>query len=132
MAAHQAQIVKIDAAEVDLTRELGASGVSVLERAFVNLPAIAQIEIARELTTPAPPRHAPAQRDAIELFSTTPEGSELLREWGTQAPLRLANLTNRIIRMTNNMGEATGPFLWALDDLPGRHAKAMWRLLSDD
>lgn len=63
----------------------------------------------------------------VQLFASTDEGGELVREWGYSAPRKVAVIRHRFARATAAMGEAKGHFLSWWNGLSAAEAKSILR-----
>ena len=100
---------------------LDASFMSV----FDAMPEEARDAVRQAIATPVDPTW-PANQAALELFSTVPAQAELAKEWGREAPKRLAVLKERATAILGANPELGHWF----DALPADQAKAILRALS--
>jgi hypothetical protein len=72
-----------------------------------------------------------AKEDAMASFASTPEGSQLVAEWGDKAPQRVAIVKGRIGLMLQSMTAAdrTKAAAW-FDALPSASARAVLKALA--
>ncbi len=67
-----------------------------------------------------------ADRAALDRFATTPEGRELIDEWGERAPRCVAALTARWERVMSRLsGDALDSFNHFIDNITGAEFKAI-------
>jgi hypothetical protein len=92
---------------------------------FTSLSAQDQQIIRHELQAPPPDPARPASDADVRRFASTAEGVELLREWGRDAPRKLAIVRARVDQMLKS--EAIGQWF---DDLPAADAKAVLKALA--
>ncbi|RWK57083.1 hypothetical protein [Mesorhizobium sp.] len=97
---------------------------------FDRLPNKAIVEVYRALSLGKPNYLEDAPAAAVELFATTPEGSELVREWGFRAPQKVAVIKARFARATMAMGSTKGDFLAWFNGLESHEAKAVLRVVA--
>ena len=64
----------------------------------------------------------------VERFATTPEGAELVQEWGDDADARLSMIQTRLLRL-EDAGDIEAAWAW-FDALPSPQAKAVLKVLA--
>jgi hypothetical protein len=74
------------------------------------------------------PRVAPASREQVSLFASTPEGAQVIKEWGARAPQNVAIIAERYLRALSVLPEDEADDLaeW-FERLPPSHAAAIYR-----
>jgi len=98
------------------------------EAGFDGLPTETQNAIVGELAFTDRENAPHANVEDVNLFATTPEGAELVSEWGIDADINLGILQARLSRMEANtdMGKA---FDW-FDSLSSEQAKTVIQVLA--
>ena len=114
----------------DVMTRLPAHEMASLERSFEDLPDDVSQAAVFELASKAPPRAPVVNRD-LETFATTPWGSALVQEWGSEAIDRLGTLRARLLRAMMKLDEDGQLDLnvW-LDNLSDAAAMAVFRRMS--
>jgi hypothetical protein len=96
---------------------------------FDYLPSEARTAIAYELAAEPYDPARPAKQADIDRFASTPEGAELVKEWGRHAGKKVAVVSGRIERMLSQGTDMNTAAAW-LDGLSSAEAKAIWRALA--
>jgi hypothetical protein len=96
---------------------------------FDRLPEKAIAAVYRELSLGAPNYVAEASDAAVANFATSPEGAELVREWGHGAARRVGVIKARYARALADMGSAAPAFRAWFNDLEIDEAKAILKEL---
>jgi len=114
----------------DVLTRLPAHEMASLEKSFEGLPDDVSQAAIFELASKAPPR-APIVNKDLENFATTPWGSALVQEWGSEAIDRLGTLRARLLRAMMKLDEDAQLDLniW-LDNLSDAAAMAVFRRMS--
>jgi|EndMetStandDraft_9_1072997.scaffolds.fasta_scaffold20003_3 hypothetical protein len=92
---------------------------------FTSLSAEDQQTIRHELQAPPPDPGRPANDADVRRFASTAEGAECVKEWGRDAPRKVAVVRARVDQMVKS--EAVG--IW-FDGLPADQAKAVLKALA--
>jgi hypothetical protein len=96
---------------------------------FDRLPEKAIAAVYRELSLGKPNYIPEASEAAVANFATSPEGAELVREWGYGAARRVGVIKTRYARALADMGSAAPAFRAWFNDLDYAEAKAILREL---
>ena len=114
----------------DVMTRLPAHEMALLEKSFEDLPDDVSQAAVFELASKAPPR-APVVNSDLETFASTPWGSALIQEWGSEAIDRLGTLRARLLRALMKLDEDGQLDLnvW-LDNLSDAAAMAVFRRMS--
>ena len=102
-----------------------------LEEGFDSLPPAARTAITRFLAVEPGGFVRPANETSLETFASTPEGAELVKEWGRSAPRNIGIVRSRMDLMLRSMAEAdrTKAEAW-FNALPAQQAKAVMKALA--
>ena len=108
---------------------MGDREMKVFMGVFDTLPDQAITAVYRELSI-GRPNFIPDATDAeVKLFASTEEGGELVREWGSSAPRRVAIIRARFARVVAQMGAAGADFRAWWNSLPASQAKSiLWTI----
>ena len=110
--------------------ELDDDEQAALTESFDALPASAQTEIVRYIAI-EPANWRPANEAAVEAFASTPEGQDLIGEWGDKAAKHVGVVQGRIGLMLQSMPAADRDKAEAFfDALTAAQAKAVLRALA--
>jgi hypothetical protein len=102
----------------DVGEIVRAVGDNRAQRAFMetfsrSVPLAAEIAMMDEIATGAPTWVPPASQSEVDLFATMPAGKEMVREWGSDAPVKVAALRKRAARINESMHEDDAADFWA-------------------
>ena len=92
-----------DALVADLKSGLPAESVDGFEWEVSELPMAVQIGMSAELAHPYLPPSVSASREEVDLFGTTEEGADLIREWGTSAARNVGVIRERLRRISDRL-----------------------------
>lgn len=127
---YQVNLSSVQTAVLNMVSDLTAREQKTFMERFDRLPNRAIVEVYRELTLGKPNYLQDAPAAAVELFATTPEGSELVKEWSFRAPQKVAVIKARFARATMAMGSTKGDFLAWFNGLESHEAKAVLRVVA--
>jgi hypothetical protein len=121
------EIVQATASEI--VRDIGGTRE---QRAFMArfddaLPDHVRYALYAELMEGAPGYVQPADAAALAKFGATDVGRELLAEWGSDGPRRVATAWKRAERVKEALGDDADVFFGWFDDLPPAALKAIMR-----
>lgn len=85
----------------------------------------ARYVIYDEIAAGAPSFVTPASEADLERFGSNPVGSELLEEWGTDAPQKVAAVWRRVERLKEQLGDEANDFFTWFETLSPGQAKAI-------
>lgn len=119
----------VQAAE-DILANVPSASRPAFEAAFDTLPASVRRAASDELASPAPAAK-PVGPAGLREFATRPEGAELVREWGREAPVRLARVRARLLRWFGRVpaDQRAAALAW-FDALSPTEASAIYRVVS--
>lgn len=101
-----------------------------LIQVFDALPATAQQAAYRDMALGRPVVYRDAEPEAVERFASTPEGKELVAEWGGRAARHVAVIRERLNRMTGAMTpHDVERFINWFDDLSPAQASALYNAM---
>ena len=92
-----------------------------------DVPEAARLEFFDEVASGPPTFVQPASKGEVDLFAKTPAGKDLVAEWSSFAPEKVAILRARAARLTDRLTDEEAIALWDwLDNVPAPVAKAVF------
>lgn len=127
MGGFKLQLQRVQSAVGRMIRNMGddRAQLAFVERFDRALSDRAQAVVYDEIVAGAPTWADPASTSDLERFASSPVGAELLDEWGSDGPVRVATVWNRVNRLRDALDDEADDFFRWFDDLSPVEAKAI-------